>query len=159
MKSKGFTLIELLITIACISIILAMASTYYSRWVKRNMIDGQVRAMYSDLMNVRSQALFQKKARAVLVRGTSYTGYSSSTVIGNGVKATVLKAPVTPATLQINFDEHGIATFTPAATDAAICVQGNNYGSNDSIVVTATQIQVGKLAAGAGCSNANVTRN
>ena len=161
MKRNGFTLIELMVVVAIMGILLKIVTMVFSSRMSKDKVEGQVRVMYADLMNARSQALFQKKTRSVVISTSLFSGYSSQCVTATPVQTTYLKVPVTPATLQIDFDSHGGLTFNgdSTITSAAVCVQGSNTGYNDSIAATPTQIQVGKLTGTTGCTSANITRN
>ena len=160
-KQQGFTLIEQIIVIAIIGIVTAIAGLQYSSRIKKGQLEGQVRTMYTDLADARSQALFRKKPSSVVITSTAYNAYSSNVISGNPVRSQVLKIPVTPAKLQIDFDQSGVATFNqnPALLFGEICVQTSNIALNDSVVVGRTQTQVGKLKTGMGCSSVNITRN
>lgn len=160
MGSKGFSLIELVIVIAVVGILSAIVTMGFSKRMQKDKVESQVRTMYSDLVDARTQALFQKKTRTVMITSTGFSSYSSTNTAARPVVSKTLKVPVTPASLRIDFDPYGVMTFDGDATiaNAAVCIQGSNLGYNDSIGLITTQIQVGKLN-GTGCTSANITRN
>ena len=157
MNRDGFTLTEILIVICLFAILLRLATIPFSNWNAKNKIETQFRTMYSDILGVRTQALYQKKSRTVTFTTTGYSIYSSSNTSVSPRKTITLKVPVTtvPNNLQINFDQMG-AAFNNATSTNYICVQSNSSKAViNSIILSATRIQLGSLS-GSGCSSANI---
>lgn len=163
MKRDGFTIVELIVVIAIMGILLTMGSLYYNKMNRKSGIESQVKQMYADLADARSQALYRKTCRYVTVTGTQFSVYTSS-VCGDTAPTSgaivnkTLKYPIaaTPAD-SLCFDQRGVANLTSTditATYKAICVQPNDPDMLTSIVVSATEIKMGKLKAGSTCSDA-----
>lgn len=154
MKRNGFSLIELLIVIAIISILLSIATLQFNEYTRKANIEAQTKIMYADLMNVRSEALFQKKTRSVTVSATEFSVYSSATVTG--------AAPVISKTLSYPVVYSGGSTITfntqgllDNVNNKTICVEPyDNHAAYDSLVLFTTRIELGKRDPGyMGCDH------
>ena len=169
MNQDGFSLTELMIAICICGILLAMTSMGFNEWNVKSKIDTQFKNIYSDLLGVRSQALYQKRARTVRITSTVFSIYSSSVDTTNStikpIKSRTLKFPVTtnPGNLQLDFDHTGSAqTYVTgvAALDnysSCICIQSKpSRAFYNSIVVSPARIQIGTMT-GTGCSSAHIT--
>ena len=164
MRSNGFTLIELLVVIAIMGSLLAIAGLYFNGMTVKNGIEREMKEMYADMMTIRSEALFQKKIRSVKISSTSFLVYSSNNVSVTPLTSKTLKYAVNlyvdpasnPATLQIDYDTRGVATFAGDNTrlKAAVCAQMTGKSSLDTIAATQTIIQMGRQKS-AGCSYDN----
>lgn len=155
MRQDGFTLLEMIVVVAIVGILLAIGTLQFNSHRQKAEIESQVRTMYADLTNVRATALYKKRERSVKITTTGYSIYSSTVVSVPPVQQTSFKWPVNPASLQIDFDEHGIGTFNGDDTEAAaaVCVQVASNAIVDSIAFSRSQAQVGKLQAGMGCAS------
>lgn len=156
MRKDGFTLIELMVVIAIISVLVSIATLSFNRMSNNGNVESQMKIMFADLMSVRSQALYEKRGRSVMVTATQFSVYSSNT-INNPVSSKTLKQPVTPVSLRVDFDAWGGITLNSdnTITDASVCVQQSNDAGVNSVVISRSRIQVGKLT-GAGCASANI---
>jgi len=161
MRRNGFSLIELMIVIAITVTLLAMGTLYFRGMTEKNGIDREMKEMYADMMTIRSEALFQKKIRSVTISATSFSVYSSNNVSVTPLSSKTLKYavnldPSTPATLRIDFDGRGVATFDGDTTvqEAAVCAQTTGKSGIDTIAATRTIIQMGRQRS-AGCSYGN----
>lgn len=150
MDRNGFSLIELLITIALITIMLSIATFQFSAFSKKSGVESQTRKLYGDLMELRSQAMFEKRSRGVKLSALSYSIYSSEVMTVNPIQVTTLKTPIN--TEEIVFDTRGM--LQSAAT--SICVSETNSAAVDSIAVSMTRIKLGKLKAGEACLSENI---
>jgi type IV fimbrial biogenesis protein FimT len=157
MREQGFTLIEMLIAIAVAGILLSMAALSFNSMTKNSAVDGQMKSLAADLMGVRSQALFEKRGRTVLITSAQFRVYSSN-ALSSPVQVKALKVPVQlPATLQVDFDSGGGTTLNADSTvgTAAVCADRASDAAVDSVVISRSRIQLGKLNTGA-CESANI---
>jgi prepilin-type N-terminal cleavage/methylation domain-containing protein len=160
MNSRGFTLIEVLIVIAIIGTLTAIGAFQFAEYSRKSAIESQTRQMYTDIMEQRSKALFEKRNRGIRVSSTIFSIYSSATdavprtVIGNPFATITLKYPITSNnSTDIIFDTGGMLD---TVSNQTICVSGTNSASIDSIVVSETRIRLGKLKVGTNCDTNNV---
>lgn len=159
MERNGFSLVELITVIAIAGALIVIGSLYFRGMTLKSSIEGEAKAIYADLVTVRSQALFQKRKRSVQFSGASFLIYSSTKVDVAPATTTVLKYPVTTSSItQIDFDTNGVITFPEVTTvQNAVCVQQANNAVIDSIAVDTMQIRLGKQN-GSGCTYANITQ-
>ena len=124
MRDGGFSLTELLIVIAIIGTLTAMATLNFHYFLEKAAIEGQMRTMYTDLMAIRSQALFEKRDRAINITATTFSAYSSRTATGTPVMERSLRFPVTPMANPIIFNGRGLIV----GINPSICVELDNAG-------------------------------
>jgi type IV fimbrial biogenesis protein FimT len=150
MGERGFSLVEMLVVVAIIGVLLAVATLQFSSYTQKANIESQVRTMYADVMEARSQALLQKTGRSFGTTATLFTVY-------NGAGAPIVQKTLTyPVSFdfsdKITFDTRGVADGTKT-----ICVgPAGNAANIDSISLTETMIQLGKRNGGA-CDSAHFT--
>lgn len=153
MRQNGFSLVELIVVIAILAILLSIVTLQFNQYTKKVAIEGQVRTMYTDLMTVRSQALFEKRDRTVTVTAATFSVYSSGLATGTPVLQRALKYSVNSTPYTVKFNSRGVID----GANASICIEPNdNPGAIDSLVLSTTRIQMGKRNAGADCSAANI---
>jgi prepilin-type N-terminal cleavage/methylation domain-containing protein len=166
MRRDGFSLIELVVTIAIAGTLLAIGGLIYSSTTRKSSIESQVKTMYSDLTDARSQAFYRKTCRYVTIAGTQFSVYTSSVcgstapTSGAIVNRTFSYAVTSNNTDSLCFDQRGVASLTSSDITAvhgkAICMTPNQPDILNSIVVSATGIQMGRLNAGGACDSANI---
>lgn len=156
MKRNGFTLVELIVVIAIITTLLAIGVLNFNVFMRKTNIESQTKMLYSDIMKMRSQALFQKRERVVTISPALFLGYSSNVTTGNPVVRRDFKNSVTATESQVSFDSRGVAgTVDPLGV--AICVNEGSEAAVDSIVIASTRILMGKKYAGQTCTVNNVS--
>lgn len=152
MNRHGFSLIELIIVIAIMGIILAIATLSFQDYSNKANIESQVKSLYSDIIQLRTTAMFKRTGASATYNSTTFKVFSSNTVTAAPIFIRSLKYPIS-TTGQINFDSHGLTT---AVTNTSICVMpGNNNANIDSIVIGTVRTQMGK--SNGTCNDTNIT--
>lgn len=152
---KGFALTELVIVIAIIGTLLAIASFGFSQYQRKAKMEEQVRTLYSDLMEARSKALYEKTPRTVKVQASSYTVYPAPTATGTPELTRSLNFPVEFDIATDNvFSTQGVLQNASSKT---ICISEANQLNVDAVIISDTMIRVGKRTNGAACASANIT--
>lgn len=151
-SKSGFALTELVVVIGIIAILLSISWVLFSDYSRKSQIEKQTRMLYSDLMEARSNAMFEKKIMTLQFTSNSYT------VLADGIvtKTEQLKYPLTLSnSLSVVYDTRGV--LQNAAVDGkTICANTQVMANVDSIIVSMTMIKIGKLKEGASCAANNV---
>lgn len=165
MNSRGFSLIELVAVIGIIAVMLALATLSFSTWQRKAQVEREVKEMYADIQNARSQAAFTKQRQAV-VFGTqtlTFRRYSSSNdAVGTTVSVKNLVFPFTrtnwiqPAPDTVLFDTRGIMADPIIKV---ICITTDVDAAYDALIITPTITTMGKVTnRGTACGQNNVTQ-
>jgi type IV fimbrial biogenesis protein FimT len=157
MRRNGFTLVELLVVMAIMGILFSIATMSWSSMQKKNNVEKDVKLVYADLMALRLDALYTKRARSAVVSGKSFAVYSSNAT-DSAVRPVLVRGLAYPmswtpagSTLTLSFDAAGLST---AATDTVLCsdpesnLAAVNSGSVDSVVISTARIKLGKRQGG-----------
>ncbi|HEY6871483.1 MAG TPA: type II secretion system protein [Geobacteraceae bacterium] len=162
MRQRGFTLVELVLVIAIMATLLGLATVQFSQYTTKANIEKQVREMYADLMNARSEALLQKKNRSVAMTAAQFALYTSINGTGTPILKKALKYPVTHgAEIPFYFDSRGVTRnkdgipWQPGTTETVCVTPAGNPAAIDSLLITATGIQMGKW--NGSCDSAHFT--
>ncbi|MFZ3207567.1 MAG: prepilin-type N-terminal cleavage/methylation domain-containing protein [Geobacteraceae bacterium] len=157
MRQGGFTLVELMVVIAVMAILLSIATLNWNEMQKKTAIESQIKTMHADLMEIRLQALYGKRARSVVISGQVYKSYSSQVITSTPLETKQLRYPVTwngGGSLTFNAqgltNDQGSICVLPTGSTAVI-----NSAAVDSIVVSQARINLGKRTEGA-CNSANI---
>lgn len=154
MNPRGFTLIEVLLVITVIGILAAISMFQLTEFFKKSGIESQTRQMYSNMMEQRSKALFEKKTRRVKVTASTFSLYSSEVLTAIPIASTNLKYPIESDNYtDILFDASGMIGNV---SNQSICIVETNSSSVDSIVVSETRIRLGKKKEGTSCDADNI---
>lgn len=155
MRQHGFTLVELMVVICIAGILIAIATLQFNTYVTKTNIEAQTKMLFSDLMKVRSEALFEKRARAVSITGTQFIVYSSNVASGVPRETKTLKYPIVKNIGgTIVFDTRGLTSVD----NGCICVEpSGSPASYDSVILFTTRIRIGKRADGGECKSADIT--
>jgi prepilin-type N-terminal cleavage/methylation domain-containing protein len=158
MERNGFTLIELLVVVVIIGVLLAIGTLQFSRYSKKANMEAQVKTMYSDILDIRTQALFRKADRSIVGSANQFKAYPTPDGTGTELLEKTLKYAVQFQYPNVAFGNGGVAIINgdPALTDMAICVTpSGNPAAIDSIVIKPTSIRMGKWTGG-GCTSGNI---
>lgn len=153
----GFTLVEVIVTMAILAILLSLATLEFNKYSVKAAIEGQTRVIMSDLTRIRSEALFEKRSRAVKFTSTTFTVYSSGVATGSPVQSKRLTYPLvlTDVPDPLVFNGRGLMEGVDAG--GAACVEpAGNEGGIDSIVFNTTRLQIGKRRNGTNCQEDNI---
>ena len=154
MGQKGFSLVELVTVVCIIATLLTIATLSFDTYMKKSHVEAEIRTMYADLMNVRTQALLQKSVRSVQWNGAQFSVYPSSDGSGSPMLQKTFTYSATATSPLIAFDTRGVANIAGMQT---VCVDpSGNPGNIDSLIISATSIQFGKLRTGEACSSDKV---
>jgi len=155
MNRGGFTLVELIAVIAVAAILLSIAMLQFNRFSLKGAIENQTKIMFTDLMTVRSEALFEKRRRAVKLTATTFAVYSSGLATGTPVLQKSLRYPLVFNGVPdpVIFNGRGLIE---GVSSGAMCIEpSGNPGVIDSIVLDATRIQMGKRD-GTACQTSDI---
>jgi prepilin-type N-terminal cleavage/methylation domain-containing protein len=151
MRNHGFTLVELLIVIAVMAILGTIATRSWNSMQKKAAIETQAKTMFGDLMDVRSQALYTKRARSVVISSSLFKIYSSSVTTVSPVSQKSLRYPVVWSSAgAVKFDSSGLAS----GSQRSLCIDPDNdltvvnEATVDSLVISAARINLGKRTGG-----------
>ncbi len=165
MKNKGFSIVELLFVIMILSALMLIAGISGKAWLDRSRVEGQMKEIYTDLMNARVSAMQKNRMYFVKLTSTQYTVYEdrdpdnpgNPALDGDGVLLPsdfqVLQKnlnpsyslTIPPAAEEVDFDSRGIASAVPGplGTQQTIRVTGSFGASYDCVTISATRIWMG----------------
>jgi len=160
MRAHGFTLVELLVVIAIMGILLSIATLNWNAMQTKSAVESQIKKIHADLMEVRLQALYGKRARSVVISGQVYKSYSSTVITSTALETKQLRYPVVwNGGVALTFDAQGLTT-----DQGSLCVLPTNditvinSAAVDSLVVSQARINLGKRT-GTECISANIEQN
>jgi len=160
-RQSGFSLLELVVVILIMSALLGMGLMQFGSYTRKSQIERQMRTLNADLAEVRLQALYRKRARAVVISGTQFAIYSSAKSDVQPVTTRTLAYPVrSNAAEPVIFEINGMLNV---GGGRAFCLNGGtNPATVDSIVLTTSRIYLGKWNLPGGtddqCIAGNVTQ-
>ncbi|HJV66697.1 MAG TPA: prepilin-type N-terminal cleavage/methylation domain-containing protein [Geomonas sp.] len=164
MQSRGYSLVEMVVCIGIISILLAIATVSFNRYLQRYQREAQTRMIFEELLATRANAVYQRRATRVKLYSNRFEVYSSSRDDTDGVapmRTRSLRFPIISNNgggdgvkgYPVTFDTFGITN-----NNCAICLdEAEGSGGVDSVVIYFTRISIGKKEKGDDCKAANVT--
>ena len=162
MRARGFTLAEILVVTGILSLLLAFAVPLFSQYLTHYRIEDQTRMIYTELLQARANALFQRRANRVKLYRDRFEVYSSSQDSGVApVQTWALSFPITCSGhgdgvngYPIDFDAKGLSfdwcSICLAATGAS--------GAIDSVVISPNRVRLGEKDKGDACTSDNITK-
>lgn len=158
MRNRGFTLVELVVVIGISGILLAIGTLQFNSMNQKSAVEGEVRTIYSNLTDVRLEAMYTKTKRGVFFNGTQMKIYASDDFTAPPVSVVNLSFPVVVSSgaSRVVYEAGGIMT----AAERSICVEPGgapaNVGVIDSVVVSAVTNRMGKRQTGGACAPASI---
>jgi type II secretory pathway pseudopilin PulG len=151
-SERGFTIVEIIVVLGIMFILLSLATRGWNRMSMKAAVEGQVKTVFADLMNVRTEALYTKRARSVVFSGKAFMVYSSQLTSVSPILTKNHTYDFIPAgTNTITFDTSGMATSDLVTVCVAPGGLSETNGAVDSLVVSSSRINLGKRTAGADC--------
>jgi prepilin-type N-terminal cleavage/methylation domain-containing protein len=162
MQARGYTLVEIIVVICIVSLLLAIGTLKFGESFKRYRTEAQTRMIYTELLQARANALYQRRETRVKFSRESFEVYSSVSD-GSGVAPVMkqaLRYPVMvnsnqdPDGVNVDFDEKGMAVLPLRS----ICINASDsVGSVDSVVIANLRVRIGKKDEGGTCDGENIT--
>jgi len=162
---SGFTLIEMIITITIMGIVMGIAALNFNTWQTKNKIESQVREIFVDLNEARTNAFTQKKYYSIMFQPNSYvmksystsqpTIYNIGTTTGTVVATKNLKYALSTRTdsgttitsivdTPVIFDASGI-TFNWFTVTIDPSISGMGSASVNCLVISTARANMGKM--------------
>lgn len=165
MDKRGYSLVELIVVVGLIATLLALAMLDFSTWQRKAQVEREVKEMYADVQNARSQATFTKQRQAVVFGAQSLTFRrfsSSNDAAGTTVSVKNLSLPFTrtnwtlPASDTVLFDTRGVMSDPIIKV---ICITTDVDAAYDALIITPAITMMGKVTnRGTACGQTNVTQ-
>lgn len=142
MNRHGLSLVEMVTVMAIIGILLAIGTLGFNRMSRKYGIEGEIRALYADLTELRLRAMYTKKPHAIVYERNAYATYSSVPPRGLILRRELTYPLIWNTESAVTtFDTQGLAFDNVSA----VCIDvADNPGSVDSIYNTTAFIKTGK---------------
>jgi prepilin-type N-terminal cleavage/methylation domain-containing protein len=142
---RGYNLVELTVAMGIVSLLLLIAAPSFLAQLKRYRSEAQTRSIYAEIQKARANALFQRRETRLKFYPTKFEIYSSAadTAGVSPIATQPLSYPIeiNGTGVNLGFDARGMALY-----NRSICiVDPQGTGAVDSIVVSETRINIGKL--------------
>ncbi|QWV92029.1 prepilin-type N-terminal cleavage/methylation domain-containing protein [Geomonas oryzisoli] len=161
MWSRGLSLVEMVVVIAIVTILATVGTYFFNKQQKGFPMEAQTRLIFSELLEARARAIYQRRGTRVKLYADRFEVYSSQQDGGRvaPVRTLLFTYPVTSSVdladgSDIDFEETGIS-FVGLST---ICLESvSGYGGVDSVIVATTRVSIGKKDKGDDCKPENIT--
>ena len=159
MRSSGFTIVELIVVLAIVGILATIAAMNWNRLTVKTTVEGQIRTVHADLMRIRLEALYGKRARRVAFSGNVFNVYSSNVTTTTPVETKTFKYPFRATSANFTFNSSGMAS----GSEGSVCVDPysnlaqQSDAAVDSLVLSEGRISLGKRTGG-GCVSNDITK-
>jgi prepilin-type N-terminal cleavage/methylation domain-containing protein len=167
-NKKGMTLVEVIVVVAILGTLLGIAAISASTWLERYKVEGQIKQMYTDLMNARVSAMQRNRIFFVTVAANQYaiyednynaaagtTTYDGDGILQQGTDKLVTKIttqyalnctePFVAATGNFYFTQNGLVTASSGTSSVTVQVPSSAGPVSDCIWLTPTRILMGKM--------------
>lgn len=153
MNNKAFTLVELIVVLVILGMLIAIAVIAANEWLVRSQVEGQVKALYIDLMNARVYALQKNRAHFVTLGASQYSIYEDTFPSPDGNGSLDLGAGQDRLVLQKALGHPLVAGFPSSVTFATtglassngtIRVEATTQPHSDCIRLFSTRIRMGR---------------
>ena len=162
MHARGYSLVEMVVVIAVVSILLTIGTLRFNEYAKHYRAEAQTRMIYSELLQTRANALYERRSSILKLYANHFEVYSSAQDNTDGVAPVRSQALAYPVSCNGRGD--GVKGYPldfniigMAGNVCSICVDGYGSGAVDSMVVSDTKISIGIKDAGAACGASNIT--
>ena len=163
MQPRGYSLVQVITVIGIISILFALATPEFTRYLKRSRTEAQIRMLCAELLRARANALYQGRATRVKLFRDRFEIYSSAQDGNTDARPVQTQALGYPVTCNghgdwvkgypLDFDVKGMASNW-----CSICLgEGGAPGAVDSVVISVNRVSLGKRDKGDDCNKANIT--
>ncbi len=155
-RETGFTLVELIVIMGILTVLLSLATLEFKKYSVKSAIEGQTRVMMSDLTKIRSEALFEKRKRAVKFTSSTFSVYSSEVSTVSPVQTKSLSYPLALTNVPDPLVFTGRGVLEGVDDGAVVCVgPAGNEATIDAIVFNTTRVQIGKRN-GTNCQTSDI---
>lgn len=163
MRNSGFSMLELLTVIVILSVLIAIAGLNGRDWMDRYRVEGQIKEMYTDLMNARVSAMQRNRVFFVKLAANQYAIYEDiysavtpSSPDGDGVlqpNDRLVMQKTTQYTLNynesfsltnFNFTQNGLVSWSSGTNGGTIWFTSTANPASDCIALATTRIIMGK---------------
>ena len=159
---RGFSLTELIVVMAIVSTLLGAATIGFHEWQVKHNVDAQVKAMVTDISELRVRAMTRKQRHSLTVNKNNYVfkSYSSDdeslsagTVMPSGARAVNYALKKDSATFYsgqvFEIDHRG----TLVATTGTIFIDCNSSATVDCLILHTIRVNPGKKSASWSCDD------
>lgn len=155
---SGFSLIELLITIAVMGIVLGIATLNFRTWQVKNNMEAEIRDIFVDLNEARTNAFTQKRNHRIIFQPNSYVMKRYSTenepksagtnIVTKSLKYGLTSKNTTGSDLAVDITDRFVEFNSGGFTSNLFTVIMNPLSADVSLnclVIYETRVNMGKI--------------